>query len=295
MTPMNGKVILMTGATSGIGQVAAESLASMGAQILQIARDPARGQAALTRLQTQQPRAAHAIYYADLSLMREVKRVAAEIALAHPHIDVLMNNAGAMFGTRSVTDEGLERTFALNHMSYFVLTACLRDLLIGSAPARIINTASDAHQMGRIDFADLQSEAAYRGNFFETLRYGGPAFKVYAISKLCNVLFTRELARQLAGTGVTANCLHPGFVATRFGAQTGGLISFGIRIAKRFALSPEEGAKTLIYLASSPEVAAVTGKYFHNCQPLQPSKAAQDDSAARQLWETSAKLAGTES
>ena len=129
--------------------------------------------------------------------MREAKRVAAVIAHAHPHLDVLMNNAGAMFGTRSLTDEGLERTFALNHMSYFVLTACLRDVLLSSTPARIINTASDAHQMGRIDFADLQSEAAYRGNFLETLRYGGPAFKVYGTSKLCNILLTRELRASL--------------------------------------------------------------------------------------------------
>ena len=171
MTPMNGKVILLTGATSGIGQVAAESLAGMGAQIIQIARDPARGQAGRSlALRLSVPRR-HTLYIMQTShLMREAKRVAAEIAHAHPRIDVLMNNAGAMFGARSLTDEGLERTFAPNHMSYFVLTACLRDFLVSSAPARIINTASDAHQMGRIDFADLQSVAAYRGSFLETLR-----------------------------------------------------------------------------------------------------------------------------
>ncbi len=292
---MTGKVVLMTGATSGIGQVAAERFAKMGAQVIQIARDRARGQAAVVRLQALGPQASHKVYFADLALIREVKRVATEIAKDHPRIDVLINNAGAMFGKRLVTDEGLEHTFALNHMSYFVLTACLREKLAASAPSRIVNTASDAHKAANLDLADLQSVKAYRGNFLETLRYGGPAFKVYANSKLCNILFTRELARGLTNSGVTANCLHPGFVATRFGAGTGGLIGFGIGIAKRFALTPEEGAKTLIYLASSPDVDNTTGKYFHNCLPTNPSLAAQNDAIAVQLWEESAKLAGRRS
>lgn len=290
---MNGKVVLITGATSGIGQVAAESLAEMGAQIVQIARDQPRGQAALDRLKTRGPGAAHAIFYADLSLISEVKRVAAQISQAHPHIDVLINNAGALFGSRHATSEGLENTFALNHMSYFVLTACLRPLLLASAPSRIVNTASDAHEGATLDFADLQSVAAYRGSIFESIRFGGPGFKVYGRSKLCNILFTRELARQLAGTGVTANCFHPGFVASRFGHESGGFLSFAIGLAQRFAAqTPAQGAQTLIYLASSPEVAAVTGKYFQKCKPAEPSPAAQDEVAARRLWQESAQLAG---
>jgi len=289
---MQEKVVVITGATSGIGQVAAETLAGMGARIVQVARDRQRGEVALRRLQACAPGAAHAIHYADLSRLSEMKRVAAEIAGAEPHIDVLINNAGALFGSREVTEDGLERTFALNHLSYFVLTRGLRERLVASAPARIVNTASDAHESATLDFDDLQSVKAYRSSVWQGLRYGGPGMKVYGRSKLCNILFTRELARQLRGTGVTANCLHPGFVATRFGDQSGGLISFGVRVAKRFALSPEEGAETLAYLASSPEVASVTGKYFYKCRPVTPSKEAQDDMAARRLWQETARIAG---
>jgi NAD(P)-dependent dehydrogenase (short-subunit alcohol dehydrogenase family) len=155
----------------------------------------------------------------------------------------------------------------------------------------VVNTASDAHTSGTLEFDDLQSAKAYRPNFLEWMRYGGPGFKVYGRSKLCNILFTRELARRLAGTGVTANSLHPGFVATRFGDQSGGLISIGIRVAKRFALSPEQGAETLVYLASSPEVAGMTGEYFHKCRPIMPSKEAQDDDKAQRLWVETARLA----
>jgi len=290
---MKGKVVVITGATSGIGQVAAENLASMGARIVQIARDRGRAQEALKRLSERAPEVAHGIFFADLSRLSDMKRVASEIAQAEPRIDVLINNAGAMFSSRQLTEEGLERTFALNHMSYFVLTHGLRDRLVASAPARVVNTSSDAHQVGALDLNDLQSAEVFRSrNFLQWLRYGGPGFKVYGRSKLCNILFTRELARRLAGTGVTANCLHPGFVATRFGDQSGGLISSVIGIAKRFALSPQQGAETLTYLASSPEVVSVTGVYFHKCRPIAPSPGAQDDAMARRLWEESTRLAG---
>jgi NAD(P)-dependent dehydrogenase (short-subunit alcohol dehydrogenase family) len=288
---MHGKVVVITGATSGIGQVAAERLAGMGARIVQVARDPRRGEAALERLRAQAPGAGHTVHYADLLRLSEMQRVAAEIAGAEPRVDVLVNNAGAMFGSYEVV-EGLERTFALNHMAYFVLAQVLRARLIAAAPARVVNTASDAHTAGSLDLDDLQSAKAYgRRSLWGSLRYGGPAFAVYARSKLCNILFTRELARRLAGTGVTANSLHPGFVATRFGDQTGGLISFGVRIAKRFALSPEEGAETLVYLASSPEVDGVTGEYFHRRRPATPSREASDDAKAGRLWTATAALA----
>jgi NAD(P)-dependent dehydrogenase (short-subunit alcohol dehydrogenase family) len=291
---MKGKVVVITGATSGIGQVAAEKLTAMGARIVQVARDRERGQSAITRLNQVSPGISHKIYYADLSRLQEMKRVAAEIAQAEPRIDVLINNAGAMFGTRQLTEDGLERTFALNHMSYFMMTQGLGDRLAAAVPARVVNTASDAHTSGTVDFDDLQSEKAYRFNLKDWLRYGGPAFKVYARSKLMNILYTRELARKLAGAGVTANSLHPGFVSTRFGDQTGGLIGFGIGIAKRFALTPEQGAETLVYLASSPEVATTTGEYFHKCRPTMPSREAQDDDKAQRLWRESSKIAHME-
>ncbi len=279
---MQGKVVVITGATSGIGQVAAERLAGMGARMVLVARDKARGEAALVRLRQRAPGAAHSIHYADLSRLAEMKRVAAEIAAAEPRIDVLINNAGALFGSRHVTEDGLELTFALNHMAYFVLTHGLRDRLLASAPARVVNTASNAHRRAGLDFDDLQSAHGYSG------------FKAYGRSKLANILFTRELARRLAGAGVTANCLHPGFVATRFGDQTGGLLSSVVRAAKIFAISSEEGAETLVYLASSPEVAHVSGAYFYQCRPATPTREAQDDAAAQRLWSETAKLAGLE-
>jgi retinol dehydrogenase 12 len=277
---MQGKVCVITGATSGIGLVAAERLAQQGARLVLVGRDQARGEAALTRIRERAPGARIAIHYADLSLLAEMERLAAAIAASEPRIDVLINNAGAMFNRRSVTADGLERTFALNHMAYFVLSNRLRDRLAAAAPARIVSVASAAHRGNTLDFGDLQSAESYRG------------FTVYGRSKLANILFTRELARRLAGTGVTANCLHPGFVATRFGDNSDGLIRLAIGVAKNlFAISPEKGAETIVYLASSPEVAGVSGGYFAKSHPATPTAAAQDDAAARRLWEASAKLA----
>ena len=277
---MNGKTVVITGGTSGIGEVAAEKLAKMGARIVLVARDKSRADATLTRLRQRGPRLSHSAYYADLTRLTEMRRVAAQIATREPRIDVLINNAGALFARRQVTEDGLEYTFALNHMAYFVVTDGLRERLKASAPARIVNTASAAHHGATLDFDDLQSEKSFR------------ATKAYGRSKLCNVLFTRELARRLQGTGVTANCLHPGFVATRFGDQTGDLISGFIWLAKFFAISPEKGAQTIVHLASSPDVAGITGNYFEECRATTPSLQARDDCAASLLWERSTALAG---
>lgn len=277
---MQGKTVVITGATSGIGQVAAEQLAGMGARLVLVARDRARGEAALARLRARAPGATHRVLQADLSRMAETRRVAAEIAGAEARVDVLINNAGALFGARRVTPDGLELTFATNHMAYFLLTHGLRERLLAGAPARVVNTSSDAHRRGRLDFDDLQSVRSYRG------------LTAYGRSKLCNILFTRELARRWAGTGVTANSLHPGFVATRFGDESGGLLSYGVRLAKMFALSPAKGARTLVYLASSPEVATISGGYFYQCHLATPTREAQDDTAARRLWSETEKLAG---
>jgi NAD(P)-dependent dehydrogenase (short-subunit alcohol dehydrogenase family) len=192
---------------------------------------------------------------------------------------VLINNAGALFNSRQVTEDGLERTFATNHMAYFVLTHGLCERLVASAPARVVNTASDAHRGARLDFSDLQFAVRYSG------------LKAYGRSKLCNILYTRELARSLAGTGVTANCLHPGFVATRFGDQSGGVGAVAVRIAKLFAISPEKGAETIVYLAASDDVANVSGGYFYKSSRTIPTREAQDDIAAGKLWQESARLA----
>ncbi|MGH6889653.1 MAG: SDR family oxidoreductase [Rhizomicrobium sp.] len=275
---MAEKVVVITGATSGIGEVAADRLAAKGFRVAFVARDRARGEAMLAHLRAVAGGRAHRAFYADLSQLSQMKRVAGEIAEAEPEIDVLANNAGALFNSRTVTEDGLEKTFALNHLSYFVITNLLRPFL--KAGARVVSTASDAHKAAHLDFDDLQSARGFSG-------YGA-----YGRSKLCNILFTRELARRLAGTGVTANCLHPGFVATRFGDESGGMLSLGIRAAKSFAISPEEGAKTIVWLAASPEVANTSGEYFYKCRPAVPTRDAQDDSAAKRLWEISARLAG---
>jgi NAD(P)-dependent dehydrogenase (short-subunit alcohol dehydrogenase family) len=279
---MRGKVVVITGATSGIGEVAAQRLADMGARIVLVARDKARGEAALTRLRSTDKSLSHSIRYGDLSRISEMKRLAAEIAAAEPRIDVLINNAGAIFGSRRMTEDNLELTFATNHMAYFVLTLGLRERLLASSAARIVNTASDAHKGRVLDFEDLQSAKGFS------------ALNVYGRSKLCNILFTRELSRRWRGRGVTVNCLHPGFVATRIGNGSGGFLSRAARLAKIFAISPGKGAETLVYLASSPDVAGVSGEYFYKCRPATPTTEARDDAAAKRLWVESAKLAGIE-
>ena len=276
---MNGKTMVITGGTSGIGEVAAEKLAAMGARIVLVARDRGRAEATLARLRSAGKGAAHRAYYADLSSLAEMKQVGLEIAAEEPRIDVLINNAGALFATRQVSPDGLEMTFATNHMSYFVLTELLRKNLAASAPARIVNTSSHAHRGAKLDFDDLQMKKSYSG------------FRAYGRSKLCNILFTRELARRLAGSGVTANSLHPGFVNTRFGGQNKGFGSQVFGLLKRFALTPEKGAETLIYLASADAPAKITGEYFYKRQVTPPSPEGQNDEAARRLWQESERLA----
>ncbi|MDE2184009.1 MAG: SDR family oxidoreductase, partial [Alphaproteobacteria bacterium] len=280
---MKGKTVVITGATSGIGEVAAIELARRGARIAFVARSPFRADALIPRLTTVNPGAAHAVYHADLSRLSEMKRIAGQIAATEPRIDVLINNAGAMFARREATADGLEMTFATNHLAYFVVTNLLLERLKATPGARIVSTASGAHKSGKLNFDDLQSEKSYAG------------FRVYGTSKLCNILFTRELARRLDGSGVTANCLHPGFVATHFGDNNDGLLGFGVGVVKKLAaITPEEGAKTIVYLASSPEVAGKSGGYFYKCAPVTPNVAAQNDADAKRLWDVSVKITGVE-
>ena len=279
---MQGKTVVITGGTSGIGEVTAIALAGMGARIILVGRNKRRGEATLARLEQERPGLRHQIHYADLARLAEMKRVAAVIAAAEPRVDILINNAGAMFANREVTKDGFEKTFATDHLSYFVLTAGLRERLLAAAPSRIINTASHAHKTAQFDIGDLQTTKNYT------------SFQAYGRAKLANILFTRELARRTAGTGVTANCLHPGFVATRFGDEAGGLIGHVIGLAKVLAISPEEGAKTLIYLATSPDVAAKSGEYFYKSRRTAPARAGRDDAVARALWEKSVALTGVD-
>ncbi len=279
---MQGKTVVITGATSGIGEVAALELGGKGARIVFIARDRNRGEATLAKLDAKAPGLSHKVHYADLSLVAEMKRVAAEIAASEPRIDVLINNAGAAFAQRQVTAEGFELTFALNHLSYFVVTAGLRERLLGSTPARIVSTSSTAHMGMKIDLDDLQTKNGYS------------SLKSYGRSKLENILFTRELARRLRGTGLTANCLHPGVVATRFGHESGGVLQPFLKALQLFAISPEKGAATIVYLASSPDVANVTGEYFAKNKIAKTSAAAQDMGLAAALWAKSAELTGVD-
>lgn len=275
---MQNKTVIITGATSGIGEVAAIRLAEQGARIVFTARDPKRAADTLAALRKANPAAEHAAHMGDLSILAEMKRVGAELA-REPQIDVLVNNAGAMFNKRQETADGLELTFALNHMAYFVITHILRPKL--KPGARIVTTASNAHRGAKLDFGDLQSRKGYSG------------FPVYSKSKLCNILFNRELARRLAGSGVTANALHPGFVATRFGDNSPGIMRTVLKVAKPLgAISPEEGAKTIVYLAASPEVANVSGEYFYECRIATPTAEARNDDDARRLWEMSERIAG---
>jgi NAD(P)-dependent dehydrogenase (short-subunit alcohol dehydrogenase family) len=277
---MKGKLCVITGATSGIGFEAACALARQGAILALTGRDKERGEATLARLRAATPDVRAAMHYADLSSMAEVRRLGAELLAAYPRIDVLINNAGGLFREREVTADGLERTFALNHMAYFLLTHALRDRLAASTPARVINVASRAHVGVRLDFDDLNGERQYDG------------WTAYRRSKLANILFTRELARRLAGTGVTATCLHPGFVASRFGDNNRGAFRWAFALAKFTAISPRRGAETIVYLASAPEAAGATGGYFARSAPAIPSEAARDDGAARRLWQASVAIAG---
>jgi NAD(P)-dependent dehydrogenase (short-subunit alcohol dehydrogenase family) len=276
---MQGKTVVITGATAGIGEVAALELARQGARIVFVARNPLKADTMLARLSIANESAKHAAYQAELSRLSEMKRVAGEIAAKEGTIDVLINNAGAVFSKRETTPDGLEMTFALNHLSYFVLTNLLLKQM--KPGGRIVSTSSDAHRSAKLDFDDLQSQKSYGG------------FRVYSNSKLENILFTRELARRIKATGVTANCLHPGFVATSFGDNNGGWMEFAFGIAKKVgAISPDEGAKTIVYLASAPEVQGQSGGYYVKCALTPPTAAAQNDADAKRLWEVSAKLAG---
>jgi NAD(P)-dependent dehydrogenase (short-subunit alcohol dehydrogenase family) len=275
---MLGKVALVTGATAGIGAVTARVLAERGSTVVLVGRDEARCAATAKRIAEASGQRSVEYLVGDLSSQRDVRRLASEFRTRHERLDVLVNNAGAMFWGRAETVDGYERTFGLNHLSYFLLTSLLLDTLKTSAPSRIVSVASDSHRGARIDFDDLQSKGSYQG------------MRAYGQSKLANVLFTYELSRRLAGTGVTANTLHPGVVATNFGANNGGLIALVMGVLHRFAMSPEQGAQTSIHLATSPEVEGVTGRYFDKKKAVASSIESYDEAVAKRLWDVSVDL-----
>jgi len=278
---MTGRTCLVTGGTSGIGRATAVRLAGLGAGVVVVGRDPGRAAAVREEIRRQAPHTRVETLTADLSSLAQVRRLAAEIRERCDRLDVLVNNAGVISTRREVTADGFETTFATNHLAPFLLTNLLRDLLERSAPARVVTVASAAHKQVRaIDWDDLpHGTAAGRGGS-------------YPLSKLLNVLFTAELARRLAGTGVTANSLHPGFVRTDLGRDVTGAFGVAIRLVTRLQPGPVKGADTSVYLASSPDVADVTGGYFVRCRPATPSRLARDPQAAARLWTLSAELAG---
>jgi NAD(P)-dependent dehydrogenase (short-subunit alcohol dehydrogenase family) len=278
--PMVGRTVLVTGGTAGIGRATALGLARMGAHLAICGRDRESTEGAAGEI-----RAAGGgqveVFVADLSSQSQVRRLADEVLQRLSRIDVLVNNVGGYWNTRHVTADGLERTFALNHLAPFLLTNLLWDRLSNSAPARVVTVASNAHAQGRIDFDDLQGERSYSGA------------RAYSQSKLANVLFTYELARRLPATSVTANALHPGLTRTSFGAEDpGGVQRRLVPFLRPFMKAPAEGAATSIHLASAPELARVTGRYFAKGRPRRSSKASYDQAAGARLWQVSAELVG---
>ena len=276
---MKDKVCLVTGFTAGIGKVTATELARQGATVVAVARDPARGQAAVDEIRRETGNGNVDLLVCDLSSQADVRKLAAAFLARHDRLHVLVNNAGAILGQRLVTVDGLEATFATNHLAYFLLTDLLLGALQAAAPARIVSVASEAHRQSSLDLDDLQ---------FERRAYAPMA--AYGASKLANILWSAELARRLEGQGVTANSLHPGVIASNFGDSGPGWMRFGVKLIRPLLTTPEKGARTSLHLATSPDVEGVTGKYFDNRKPRAPNRAATDPETMRRLWEISEKL-----
>jgi retinol dehydrogenase-12 len=277
---MVGKVILITGGTSGIGEVTARSLARMGATTVLVGRNPERTNATVQSIRAATLNVKVDAFIADLSSQAQVRSLAEDFKKRYDRLDVLINNAGAVFFKREVSADGMEMTLALNHISYFLLTNLLLDVLKASKPARIVNVSSESHRGARLNFSDLEYQHGYA------------AMKAYGQSKLANISFTYGLAAMQDDSGLTVNALHPGFVATNFGRSNGGIFKSIFKVVHLAAITPEEGALTSIYLASSPEVEGVTGKYFIKSQSVPSSHVSYDMDAARHLWDWSLEKTG---
>jgi retinol dehydrogenase 14 len=282
LRPMAGKNALVTGGTGGIGRATALGLARLGARVGITGRDEARTRRAADEIARESGNPMVDAFAADMSSQAEIRRLAAAVLGTYPRLDVLVNNVGGFWATRHITADGLEHTFAVNHLAGFLLTDLLLDRLKGSSPARIVTVSSDAQRMGKLNFDDLQGEGKYSGQ------------QAYNQSKLANVVFTYELARRLEGTGVTANTLHPGVVRTAFAAEDSSRVwTVMIPLMRPFMKTPEKGAATSVYLASSPEVEGLTGKYFANRQPRTSNRDSYDAATAARLWQVSSDLVGS--
>jgi NAD(P)-dependent dehydrogenase (short-subunit alcohol dehydrogenase family) len=276
---MNGKTILITGANQGIGKASAVALGRMGATLVLVCRNETKAREAIVDIEKAGAKNVE-LLVGNLASLADVRRIAAEFISSHERLDVLMNNAGVLVPSRRTTVDGIEETLAINHLAPFLLTNLLLDVLKKTSHARIVNVSSRAHGGARIHWDDVQLERGYSAN------------KAYGQSKLCNILFTRELAKRLESTGVTANCLHPGVIASGFGHTYGGPISVVLKVLKPFLIAPEEGAKTQVWLASSPDIEGITGKYFANCKEVNPSRRALEEGAPERLWGISERLSG---
>jgi NAD(P)-dependent dehydrogenase (short-subunit alcohol dehydrogenase family) len=275
---MKGKTVVVTGANQGIGKVSALELAKLGADVTLVCRNADKGRAAVEEIRAAAPSSKIELVVADFTSLADVWRAASEITAAHPRVDVLLNNAGLIVPKRRETVDGLEETFAVNHLAPFLLTTRLLDALRSSPSARVVTVSSTAHRGATMNWDDLQYSRGYK------------SFKVYGQSKLANILFTYELARRLEGTSVTANTLHPGVIASGFGQSYPGWLSTVIGLAKPFMLSNADGAKTSIFLASSPEVEDVSGKYFDKCRAVKSNEASYDVESQKRLWAISEEL-----
>lgn len=278
---MDDQIVMVTGATAGIGKQTALELAQIGATVVLVARSEERGQKVRQEIVAATGNPNIDLLLADFSDLDSIRTMAAAFQARYDRLNVLVNNAGVYLATREETAAGLEMMFAVNHLGYFATTLLLWDYLLAGAPARVVNVSSNAHQRGRIDFDDLQSRGRFSG------------FGVYSNTKLANILFTHELDRRRGTAGVTVNALHPGFVATNFGRNNSGVIGWAMtRIVPYFAKTVEEGARTSVYLAASPEVTGVSGQYFVDCRPVKSSPASYDRAAAERLWAVSEELTG---
>ena len=277
---MNGRVVLITGGTSGIGKATALGLAALHATVIIVGRDEARSKATVAEIKAATHNDQVSYMLADLASLESVRRLASQFKAHHAQVHVLINNAGVIHTTRTTTIDGYETTLAVNFLAPFLLTNLLLDPLKDNAPARIVNLSSDSHERAKIDFDDLQSSKHFG------------AFEAYGRSNLARILFTYELARRLAGSGITANCLHPGAVGTNMGYNNKGILITLFKLARPFMRKPEQGAETSIYLASSPEITDTSGKYFVDCKPIRSSAVSYSEADAQRLWRVGAELTG---
>ncbi|MCB9233701.1 MAG: SDR family oxidoreductase [Bacteroidia bacterium] len=279
---MKEKIILITGATNGIGKAAATEFARQGATVILTARNQQKGQEVVAEIQAKTGSAKVSLMEVDLASGESIRQMTTAFKEKYDHLNVLVNNAGGFFNERLTTPEGHEYTFGLNHLGYFQVTTQLLDLLKSTPGARIVNVASEAQRQGRIDFGNLMLKGGYSG------------FRAYCNSKLANIVFTNELSRRLEGTGVTANSLHPGVVKTGFGLNNSGFLNFLVKLAQPFMLTPEQGAETMIWLATSPQVEGVSGKYWAKKKELKAVPQAYDPEVGKRLWEESERLTGSQ-